>query len=406
MTRHDDDIADGERPAARAGLGAIFLIFLRLGLTSFGGPVAHLSYFRREFVERRRWLDEEAYAGIVALCQFLPGPASSQVGMALGLMRGGLAGALAAFIGFTAPSAVLMTGFAFLLTRLGDVAHAGWVHGLKLAAVAIVAQAVWSMARSLTPDLPRAGFAIAAAAAMLLLPFDWTQMAVIALAALLGFALLPADARIAPPLALKVPRALSAASLALFFLLLAGLPLASRASHAAAVFEAFYRSGALVFGGGHVVLPLLQRAVADPGWIDRAPFLAGYGAAQAMPGPLFSFAAFLGAALKSPPNGIAGAGLALGAIYLPSLLLILGVTPLWGAVQSHRGFARAVKGVNAAVVGLLGAALYTPVFTGAVFAVSDAVIAGVLFVLLVWRNTPPWAVVALAVACAVIVGRI
>ena len=387
-------------------IGEIFLIFLRLGLTSFGGPVAHLSYFRREFVERRRWLDDDSYAAIVGLCQFLPGPASSQVGMALGLMRGGLAGALAAFVGFTAPSAILMTGFAILLAHLGDVAHAGWVHGLKLAAVAIVAQAVWSMAKSLTPDLPRAGFAAAAAAAMLLLPFDWTQMAVIALAALLGFVLLAADAKTAPPLALKVPRALSVLSLALFFVLLAGLPLAARIDHAAAVFEAFYRSGALVFGGGHVVLPLLQKAVADPGWIDRASFLAGYGAAQAMPGPVFSFAAFLGAALNSPPNGIGGAALALAAIYLPSFLLVFGVAPLWSAVQSHPGFARAVKGVNAAVVGLLAAALYTPVFTGAVFAVSDAAIVGVLIVLLAWRKTPPWAIVLLAVALAIGAARI
>ncbi len=384
----------------------VFLVFLRLGLTSFGGPVAHLGYFRREFVERRRWLDEPAYASVVALCQFLPGPASSQVGMALGLMRAGLAGAFAAFVGFTAPSAILMTAFAFALNRLGDVTHAPWVHGLKLAAVAIVAQAVWSMAKSLTPDLPRAAFAAVAAAAVLVLPFDGTQVAVIALAALCGALLLSSHPQASAPLSLRVPRALGIGALALFTMLLIGLPLAAGASHVLGVAAAFYRSGALVFGGGHVVLPLLQKAVVDPGWVDRSSFLAGYGAAQAMPGPLFSFAAFLGAALKSPPHGVGGAALALSAIYLPSFLLVLGVAPWWSAVQSHPGFARAVSGANAAVVGLLAAALYTPVFTGAVFSLSDAAIVGVLLVLLLWRRVPPWVIVALAVALAVAAARI
>jgi len=383
----------------------VFLVFLRLGLTSFGGPVAHLGYFRREFVERRRWLSVEDYAAIVALCQFLPGPASSQVGMALGLMRAGMGGAVAAFVGFTAPSAILMTGFAFGLARLGDVSGAPWVHGLKLAAVAIVAQAVWSMARSLTPDLPRAAFAAAAAAAVLLLPFGWTQLAVIALAGGAGAVLLPAQAGSRAPLVLPVPRAVSIAALAAFFALLFVLPAMAPWSPALAVTDAFYRTGALVFGGGHVVLPLLQHAVADRGWVDRSTFLAGYGAAQAMPGPLFSFAAFLGASLRTAPNGIAGAALALGAIYLPSFLLVFGAAPLWAAAQHHRVLRAAVTGVNAAVVGLLAAALYTPVGTGAIGTLADGLIALVLTGLLLWRNAPPWTIVALAIALAYAVPR-
>lgn len=383
----------------------VFAVFLRLGLTSFGGPVAHLSYFRREFVERRRWLDEQAYASVVALCQFLPGPASSQVGMVLGLIRAGFAGAVAAFLAFTAPSAILMITFAYALRRLGDVGHAPWVHGLKLAAVAVVAQAVWSMARSLAPDVPRAGFAAAAGAAVLFLPFAGTQVAVIALAGLVGALLLRPAANAGPPLVLAVPRVASWLSLALFFVLLAVLPLAARLGHGFAVFDAFYRTGALVFGGGHVVLPLLQKAVADPGWVDRSTFLAGYGAAQAVPGPLFSFAAFLGASMKAPPTGIAGALLALGAIYLPSFLLVFAAAPLWSGAQRHPRLRAAVTGVNAAVVGLLAAALYTPVWTSAVFAVSDALIVLVLLVLLIWRKVPPFIIVALGVLFALVVQR-
>ncbi|HUO88136.1 MAG TPA: chromate efflux transporter, partial [Rhizomicrobium sp.] len=313
-------------------LAEVFLVFLRLGCTSFGGPVAHLGYFRTEFVTRRKWLDEHAYAAIVGFCQFIPGPASSQVGMALGLMRAGVPGAVAAFIGFTAPSALLMVGFAFLLGRLGDVSSAPWVHGLKLAAVAIVGQAVWSMARTLAPDLPRAFIALFAAALMLVLPSTLGQIAAIVLAGIVGWAFLPARAAPAhPPLDLSVPRAIQLLALALFFLALFGLPFLAPLDHRIAVIEAFYRAGALVFGGGHVVLPLLQQSVVVPGWVDPHAFLTGYGAAQALPGPLFSFAAFLGAELREPPNGIAGALLALGAIYLPSFLLVFGALPLWQA---------------------------------------------------------------------------
>jgi chromate transporter len=379
----------------------VFLVFLRLGCTSFGGPVAHLGYFRTEFVARRKWLDEPAYAAIVGFCQFIPGPASSQVGMALGLMRAGIPGAVAAFLGFTAPSAALMIGFAFLLARLGDVSHAPWVHGLKLAAVAVVAQAVWSMARALVPDVPRAVMAIAAAVLVFVLPTALGQVVVIALAGLIGWLVLPAHATPPhPPLALAVPRGVSLFALLLFFVVLFGLPFAAPLDHRLALVDAFYRTGALVFGGGHVVLPLLQQAVVAPGWVDPRAFLAGYGAAQALPGPLFSFAAFLGAELRQPPNGVAGALLALAAIYLPSFLLVFGALPLWQAAARLKGMGAALAGINAAVVGLLLAALYSPVGTGAILSLSDALIALLLFILLVWRRAPSWLVVALAVAFA------
>ncbi|MEI9886996.1 MAG: chromate efflux transporter [Rhizomicrobium sp.] len=376
----------------------VFLVFLKLGTTSFGGPVAHLGYFRKEFVERRRWLDEPSYAGIVGLCQFLPGPASSQVGMALGLLRAGLPGAFAAFVGFTAPSAALMVAFAWFLGALGDVADAPWIHGLKLAAVAVVAQAVWSMARSLTPDLPRLALALGAAALALLLPSALGQIGALLIAALAGWlALHDADEAPAPALVLPVSRALSLASLALFFVLLLGLPFAAPLGHPLALAAAFYRAGALVFGGGHVVLPLLQQAVVAPGWIDNSTFLAGYGAAQAMPGPLFSFAAFLGAAMEP---GWRGALLCLGAIYLPSFLLVVGALPAWNAAQRFSGMRAALKGVNAAVVGLLLAALYTPVGTSAILAVSDGVIAAAALALLLFARAPSWAVVILCAGAA------
>jgi chromate transporter len=376
-------------------LAEIFLVFLRLGLTSFGGPVAHLAYFRREFVERRRWLDAEAYAALVALGQFLPGPASSQVGMMLGLMRGGVAGAFAAFVAFTAPSAILMTAFALLLPRIGGVAGAPWVHGLKLAAVAVVAQAVWGMAHGLLKDVPRAIIAALAAVAAIALPFAFTQLAVIAAAGLIGFVVVrpPAQAPALPPL--PVRGTVSAGALILFVALLGGaLIFPSFAT-------AFYRSGALVFGGGHVVLPLLQKAVVDTGWVDRATFLAGYGAAQAMPGPLFSFAAFLGAAT----HGIGGAALALGAIYLPSFLLVLGAAPLWHEAHRHPALRAGIAAINAAVVGLLAAALYTPVWTGAVTSPEDGLIAVLLTLLLIGRNVPPWVIVILGIVLALVVPR-
>jgi chromate transporter len=382
----------------------VLLVFLRLGCTSFGGPVAHLGYFRKEFVERRKWLDEPSYAGIVGLCQFLPGPASSQVGIALGLMRAGLPGALAAFFGFTAPSAALMILFAYLMTSLGNIAQAPWIHGLKLAAVAVVAQALWSMARSLTPDASRIAFALAAAAIAIVLPSSVGQIAAIALGGAAGWLLLKSDDAPMPELSLPVRRAISAGSLALFFLLLLVLPFTAPLGHPLALLDAFYRTGALVFGGGHVVLPLLQRATA--GWIDNATFLAGYGAAQAVPGPLFSFAAFLGAAMKQTPNGWKGALLCLGAIYLPSFLLVIGALPAWHAAQRHPAMRAALKGVNAAVVGLLLAAFYSPVWTSAIFNVTDVLIAATALMLLVGAKVPSWAVVAFGALAATAIALI
>jgi chromate transporter len=375
----------------------VFWIFLRLGLTSFGGPVAHIGYFRSELVERRRWLDEEGYAAIVGFCQFLPGPASSQVAMALGQMRAGAAGLIAAFVGFTLPSALLMALFAFFLT--GELANAPWVHGLKLAAVAVVAQALWSMARTLTPDLPRLALAVAAAGMALLLPSEIGQIAAIALGAALGWAVLTPQAMTARPI--PVPRH-ALPLLALFLVLLAVLPLLAPLDHRLALFDAFYRTGALVFGGGHVVLPLLQHAVVAPGWIGNGLFLAGYGAAQAMPGPLFSFAAYLGAVMM----GWSGAVLCLLAIYLPSVLLVAGAWPLWQAAAHRSGLRAALAGVNAAVVGLLAAALWSPVITGAVFSWADGAIAVAALFLLMIPKLPSWAVVGFGAAAATLVARI
>jgi chromate transporter len=379
----------------------VFAAFLRLGLTSFGGPVAHLSYFRAEIVERRRWIDDDDYADLVALCQFLPGPASSQVGFALGLRRAGLCGGLAAWTAFTLPSALALVAFAYGLSTLGDLAHRPWLHGLKIVAVAVVAQAVWQMAKSLCPDRPRATLAAVAAAFALVLPSSLSQIAVIAAGGLFGWLLLSGDAAPRPAAKIAGHGGALAAGLA-FFGLLFGLPALAQAtdSHAIDLFDAFYRAGALVFGGGHVVLPLLQQAVVPPGWIGNDAFLAGYGAAQAVPGPLFSFAAFLGAAMTGAPNGLAGAALCLVAIYLPSLLLLLAALPYWGALRALPATQGALKGVNAAVVGLLLAALYNPVWTGAIFGPSDFAIALLAFLLLsVWK-VPPWAVVVFGAMAA------
>jgi chromate transporter len=365
---------------------SIFLVFLRLGLTSFGGPIAHLGYFRRAFVERRQWLDEHAYAAIVALCQVLPGPTSSQVGMAIGLQRGGIVGAFAAFIGFTLPSAAAMIAFALLLSPA--LAAMPWVHGLKLAAVAVVAQAIWSMAQTLTPDLKRKLLALAAAIFALLLPGTLSQLGAIAFGAVVGFAFFPATPRPLADIATRLPRGLSTACLVLFAALLLALPFTAPLGQSFALFGGFYRSGSLVFGGGHVVLPLLQQATA--GKIATQTFLAGYGAAQAMPGPLFSFAAFLGASI----GGIGTALLCLAAIYLPSFLLVFGALPHWGRFAARPAMAKALSGIDAAVVGLLLAAFYSPVWTGAIFAPADLVLALAGFLLLVAARLPPWIVVA------------
>jgi chromate transporter len=342
----------------------VLAAFFRLGLTSFGGPVAHLGYFREEFVRRRRWLDDKSYADLVALCQFLPGPASSQVGLAVGLLRGGYAGALAAWIGFTLPSAVAMVLFGYGIGALGDAAGSGWLHGLKVAAVAVVAQAVLGMARTLAPDRARATLAVAAV--------------IIALGALL---------------------------LAVFFVLLIGLPLLATAipSQALKEFDAFYRAGSLVFGGGHVVLPLLQASVVPPGWVDNDAFLAGYGAAQAVPGPLFTFAAYLGTVMGPSPNGWIGASICLIAIFLPSFLLVIGALPFWEQLRRRPVAQASLRGVNAAVVGLLLAALYQPVWTVGITDTADFALAVAAFLLLFMWQTPPWLVVILSAAAGALI---
>ena len=372
----------------------MFVAFLRLGLTSFGGPVAHIGYFRAEFVGRRRWLDEAVFADIVALCQFLPGPASSQTGIAIGVMRAGLPGALAAWLGFTLPSALAMMAFGYGLASFGDVAGAAWLHGLKIVAVAVVAQAVWSMARNLCPDPLRAGLAIAATVVALAVPTAFGQIAAIVGGGLIGWRLLSAPA-IEAHMPVPIGRTAAMASLAAFAVLLIGLPLlrAQSESHTLALIDSFYRSGALVFGGGHVVLPLLQAQVVPAGWVGNDLFLAGYGAAQALPGPLTTFAAFLGVVDTIQPNGWRGGMICLLAIFLPSFLLVIGALPFWGDLRRQIGVQSALRGINAAVVGLLLAALYTPVITSTIYGLRDAVLAVVAFLALEKARAPPWAVV-------------
>ena len=376
----------------------VLRVFTRLGLTSFGGPVAHLGYFREEFVVRRRWFDDRTYADIVALCQFLPGPASSQVGIAIGLSRAGYPGALAAWLGFTLPSAILMVLFAYGVTSRRCVRRR-MDSRPQVAAVAVVAQAVLGMMRTLAPDRERASVAVAGAVLVLAVPSAWGQIGAIAFGALAG-SLLPVPAAKADhtPLPLRVSRRAGAAFLALFFILLAGLPLlvAATQSQALAVFEAFYRAGSLVFGGGHVVLPLLQASVVPPGWVGNDTFLAGYGAAQAVPGPLFTFAAYLGAVMVPPPNGWLGAVLCLAAMFLPSFLLVVGALPFWEQLRARPAAQAALRGVNAAVVGVLLAALYNPVWTAGITRASDFALAAVAFLLLFMWQTPPWLVVLLS----------
>ena len=371
-------------------------VFLRLGLTSFGGPIAHLGYFRDELVTRRRWLDDAAYADLVALCQFLPGPASSQVGFALGLMRAGWLGALAAFTAFTLPSALILLGFAMTAAAIGGTLGTGALHGLKIVAVAIVAQAVWGMARALCPDGPRAAIAVGAVAVLAAAPGSLGMVAAIALGALAGLALGrgQGQAPAAAPAALPVAPGMGIAAFALFAGLLVLLPLAAGQGQALAMADAFYRAGALVFGGGHVVLPLLEAGVVQPGWVTPDAFLAGYGAAQAVPGPLFTFAAYLGAVQTPDPNGIAGAALALGALFLPGFLILTAALPFWDRFRRMAVAQSLMQGANAAVVGILGAALYTPVFTAAVGGLGDLALALAGFVALTAFRAPPWAVVA------------
>ena len=381
----------------------VFRAFSKLGLTSFGGPIAHIGYFRRELVERRAWIGESQFTQLVALCQFLPGPASSQLGFSLGLLRAGWPGALAAFVAFTLPSAILLFAFAALLPSLGGSIGEAAIHGLKIVALAVVAQGVVSMARRLCPDVARAAIAVLGATAILVVSGAWVQLAVIAAGGAAGLAWYrrlkgPADTA---GLQLRYGAKLGWTFIAAFVVLLLVLPLAARSSTLLAVSAAFYRAGALVFGGGHVVLPLLEQALVEPGWISVDEFLAGYGAAQAVPGPLFSLAAYLGARLPGGNGGLVGAGVAVLSIFLPGFLLIAGALPLWRSIAGRPGAASAIAGVNAAVVGVLAAALYDPVWTSAVRAPVDVAIALVGFVLSTAGRVPAILVVVWCVAASV-----
>jgi len=383
----------------------VFRVFAKLGLTCFGGPIAHIGYFHEEFVVRRKWIDEHAYADLVGLCQFLPGPASSQVGFSIGLMRAGYLGGLAAWTGFTLPSAAALVLFAYGAGALSGPVGTGLLHGLKLTAVAVVAQAVWGMARTLAPDRERASIAVVAAVIVLFSASSMAQIGAILLGGIAGLWLCRSGtATSSGHVEVPVSRGAGLVALAAFFLLLAGLPLLHgvTGSSAISLFDAFYRSGALVFGGGHVVLPLLREAFVTPGWVSDDAFLAGYGAAQAVPGPLFTFAAYLGTVAAPEPHGLAGGVLGLVGIFLPGILILLGVLPFWDSFRRRAGAQAIMRGVNAAVVGLLGAALYNPVWTSSVHGPRDFAIALVGFVLLtVWR-APPLLVVALSALAGVL----
>ena len=379
----------------------VLAVFTKLGLTSFGGPIAHLGYFRDEFVIRRNWLQEKTYADLVAISQFLPGPASSKVGIAIGLSRAGYLGALAAWAGFTLPSAIALVLFGFGAVAIGNTLGSGWLHGLKVAAVAVVAQALLGMMRSLAPDRERASLAVGTAAMVLAFPSAWGQVGAILLGAVAGLALMrgaaPADHVALPH---TVSKTAAIVALALFFALLLGLPLLATAipSQSVRLVEAFYRAGSLVFGGGHVVLPLLQASVVPPGWVTNDVFLAGYGAAQAVPGPLFAFSAYLGTVMGPEPNGLLGAVLCLAAMFLPAFLLVIGPLPFWDELRAYPWAQSALRGINAAVVGLLLAALYFPVWSAGIAGPGDFALGAAAFLLLFMWQTPPWLVVTF---CAV-----
>jgi chromate transporter len=398
--RLNETAATATATGSRGTAGEVFAAFLKLGLTSFGGPIAHLGYFHDEFVVRRKWLDAKTYADLVALSQFLPGPASSKVGIAIGLSRAGYGGSLAAWAGFTTPSAIALVLFGYGVTHFGDTLGAGWLHGLMVAAVAVVANAVLAMMRTLAPDRERATLAVVAALLVSALPTSFGQIGAIVFGAAAGLVLFRnAPAADHPDLPHPVNRTVAVGAIVMFFAILFGLPLLTAAvpSHALALFEVFYRACSLVFGGGHVVLPLLQASVVPPGWVSNEAFLAGYGAAQAVPGPLFTFSAYLGTVMQPGPNGWQGAILCLIAMFLPAFLLVIGPLPFWNALRHRVEAQAALRGVNAAVVGILLAALYRPVWTSGITNADDFALGVVAFLLLFMWKTPPWLVV---VVCA------
>jgi chromate transporter len=387
----------------------IFWVATRLGLTSFGGPIAHLGYFHEEYVNRRKWIDEQSYADLVALCQSLPGPTSSMVGTAVGFTRAGLVGGLAHWIGFTWPSALVLIAFAYGLEFVGAASGAGWLHGLKLVAVPVVALAIWGMARTLCPDRERATLAILTAIVALAWPTAAGQVLPIAAAGFFGWWFFPPEnAPSALQIRVPISKRIGTVCWIVFFGLLLVLPLIRQviSSQTLAVFDSFYRAGALVFGGGHVVLPLLQAGVVAPGWVTNEQFVAGYGAAQAVPGPLFTFSAYLGFVMQPEPNGLPGAGLALIAIFLPGILMTAGSLPFWDLLRTRASFQSAIRGVNAAVVGLLLAAFYNPVWTSAIFKPVDFGLALLSFGLLAFWKLPPWLVVVLTAVGGEVIARI
>ena len=410
MNEHAETVThEAAHGRSQGSLLEVLWVSTRLGLTCFGGPIAHLGYFHEEYVKQRKWVDEQSYADLVALCQFLPGPASSQVGIAIGIARARLLGGIAAWLGFTLPSALALIAFAFGVSALVDSTAAGWLHGLKIVAVAVVAQAVWGMARSLCPDRERATLAILTAIVTLAWQSAVGQVLSIAIAGLVGSVIFPGTTSSSlSHMRFPVGKKSGIAAWVIFFTLLLGLPLLRQIapSHGLEVFDSFFRVGSLVFGGGHVVLPLLQTEVVGPGWVTNEQFVAGYGAAQAVPGPLFTFAAYLGAVMVSEPNGWTGALLALVAIFLPSFLLITGALPFWDLLRSVPLFQSALKGINAAVVGLLLAALYRPVWTSAIYSPGDFGLGLFAFGLLMLWKLPPWLVVVLTAIGGEILSRL
>ncbi|KWX71850.1 chromate transporter [Paenibacillus jilunlii] len=382
-----------------AALLEVLGVSLKLGLTSFGGPVAHLGYFHNEYIRRRKWMDERSYADLVALCQFLPGPASSQVGIGIGVVRAGLLGGVIAWLGFTMPSVIALAVFALVLQGI-DIADAGWIHGLKIVAVAIVAQAVLGMGQKLTPDRGRVTIAVTAAVVALSWHAAYAQIIILTAAGVIGLFLYRGQPDRGPDLPIRISRTVAVCCLALFFLLLIALPLLrpSAGTGGFALFDSFYRSGSLVFGGGHVVLPLLEREVVPAGWVSREDFLAGYGAAQAVPGPLFTFASYLGVMAAGFKGGI----IATLGIFLPAFLLVIGALPFWNGLRSSPNVQGALAGINAAVVGILLAALYDPLWTSAILKPLDFALAAILFVMLMFWKLPPWVIVLAGAAGGVL----
>ncbi len=393
-------------PESRDSLPGIFWTFLKLGCTCFGGPIAHIGYFRHEFVEKRKWLTDASYTDLVALCSFLPGAASSKIGISLGMLRGGLAGGLASWLGFTLPTAAALIAFAYGFKSLGFSADAGWLHGLKIVAVAVIAQAIWNMGKTLCPDRFRATLAIVATLIVFAWPTSWGQIIAVLIGGFMGWRYLEPVALHRPgSLHFQISRPIANVSWILFFGLLFGLPVMADAidNHGLAIFDRFYRAGALVLGGGHVLLPLLRTAVVPPGWVSDEVFLAGYGAAQAMPGPLFTFAAYIGTVNDFAPNGVAGGLLALAAIFLPSFLLTIGALPYWESLRQKTGVQSALRGINAVVVGLLLAALYDPVWTTSIKGPRDMALALVAFGLLMyWKVSPFFVVIVAAIGGALL----